>query len=146
MWSEITLELESETLIDWTEGDYHLNFPLDTAQLIADMNLIDFVDRTDLIENDEEIHLLSDTLDNLLMSYIAYACVCPNWYTYGYEENFTSQFGGPCQYYIEPAHKDLEITVPFLNFDHTVRFIGKKYLKLAKDEDYGEASHGGTVF
>lgn len=139
-------ESDSETLIDWRDGDYRLDFPLDTLALIEEMNLIDHIDRTDLIASDPDSLLLSQKIDTLVMYHVTYGCICPDWYVTGCNDSLKTNFSGPCQFYMEPADDSLIITVPFHGANHAVRYIGKRILKDAEDGDYGEASHGGQRF
>jgi hypothetical protein len=142
-----SLEKEELHFKDWTEEDgIWLASPLDTAQLIADMNLVDKVDRTDLIKNDPEKSLLSEKIDTFIMYRVTYGCICPDWNVINCDNTSDNSYSGPCQYYMEPAHKDLEINIPYDQLNSNVRFIGKKYLKDAEDRDHGEGSHGGQEF
>jgi hypothetical protein len=142
---EIQIEDEVKSSFrDWTdEGGGWLDLPLDTAQLIADMNLVDKGNRIDLIGTDSEKSLLSKKIDTFEMYRVTYGCVCPDWNVLDCDNTSDNGYSGPCQYYMEPAHKSLEINIPYDQLNSNVRFIGKKYLK---DGDYGESSHAGQRF
>ncbi|NOQ74756.1 MAG: hypothetical protein GQ574_22270 [Crocinitomix sp.] len=139
---------ERKNFKDWTdESGTWLDLPLDTLQLIADMDLIDQVNRTDLIQNDPDSIILNTQLDTFIMRDIFAACTCPNWEIITCPDSLQNpSFGGPCKFYIEAAHADLEIRVPYVGTELNVRFIGKKYLKPVKDGEKGEASIGGNIF
>ncbi|MDG1915526.1 MAG: hypothetical protein P8I55_13175 [Crocinitomix sp.] len=139
-------DLFSSHLRDFRDGDYTLEFSLDTLQILAEMNLLDKVDRTDLMNTDSEKPLLSEKIDTFEMYSVTYGCICPNWNVVDCDNSGGDGYSGPCQYYIEPAHEDLEITIPYDQLNSHVRFIGKKYLKDAEDSDHGEGSHGGQEF
>lgn len=144
---EVQEEEEKSSFKDWTdESGAWLNSPLDTAQLLANMNLVDKVNRVDLMKTDPEKSLLSEKIDTFEMYRVTYGCVCADWNVINCDNTSEDSYSGPCQYYMEPAHKNLEIKIPYDQLNSHVRFIGKKYLKNAEDGDYGESSHAGQRF
>jgi hypothetical protein len=104
-----------------------LYLPFDTVKVIE---MMDITLRVNQIEElgSERIEGLSDNWDTLELTYIAYACSCPNWtlmeeYDRHPESKTSMEF--PYGYYIEPASPSLRVNEWL--YCPTVRFIGKLY-------------------
>lgn len=127
----------------------YLTIPFDTASVIASMNIVESLNRLDLIDKEWK-HKSSKLgkLDTLDLMYISYACDCPNWvipseYEYAESLNKGTLYSLYEGFYLEPAHQSVaycdnsKIIGNLHLTGNIIRFIGKKYL----EDGYPQNAH-----
>jgi hypothetical protein len=98
-----------------------------TPELLAQLGIIEAKENFDLVIGNE-----SNPLDTMVLSFLNFACDCPDWndtmHPYRYEESMTAADTN-C-YYIEPAANELELPWRICVAGTKIKFIGRVYTDL----------------
>lgn len=129
----------------------YLTVPFDTAEVIANLNIVDYMNRLDLIESDTTSGLY-DKVDTIICYYNMYPIAFGNnpvWQEIEYKNctDYTPNY--PLhQYYITPVTDELSINknIHFTNYSSSVMFIGRKYKTAYKEGEVGKDSWAGERF
>lgn len=128
---------------DKSSNEQDDNARIDTAQVIADMNIRKKIFTQELFDTDSAKGL-QQQIDTIELMYIAFACDCPRWVVAAEynridslnngkhrdpTDNFVEFNDAEFSYYLEPADKKLTLPDYVEVNGNRIRFTGRKYLK-----------------
>ena len=118
----------------YTSVDDTLYLPFDTAKVLSLYDIKTKVNKLAKFRNEVDPKLKSE-LDTIEVTYMSFACDCPNWHDLSQKpENAEPSMSPTYGYYIEPASKELELTDRIRQC--TVRLIGRHYTTQGWPKDF----------
>lgn len=140
-------KLPSTNKNSYTSLEDTLYLPFDTTRVLSLYDIKTKVNKLDKFRNEVDLKLKSE-LDTIEVTYMSFACDCPNWHDLSQKpENAEPSMSPTYGYYIEPPSKELELSDRIRQC--TVRLIGRHYTTQGWPKDFDRTDPNpptGNVF